>query len=101
MSERTYAREKFEQAVSNMAVGRGTLEQRVDSALRTIHTVKPAAFDDDEALLEAWTDLNRMFQEAEAGTNSLPGGLAEVGAVQVDRLAEQIVLVASRLREDD
>lgn len=101
MSERTYAREKFEQAVSNMAVDRRSLEERVYSAWLTIHTVKPAAFEGDEALLEAWTDLSRMFQDAEAGTNSLERGLAKVEDAQVDRLADQIVLVAGRLREDD
>lgn len=99
MSERNYAREKFEQAVANMAVGRGALEKRVFSAWQTIHTVKPGAFEGDEALQEAWADLNRMFTDAEAGTNSLERGLNKVEEAQVDRLADQIVLVASRLRD--
>lgn len=99
MSERSYAREKFEQAVANMAVSRGRLEKRVFSAWGTIHTVKSAAFEGDEGLQEAWTDLQRMFKDAEAGTNSLERGLDKVEEADVDRLADQIVLVAGRLRD--
>ncbi len=100
MSERNYAREKFEQAVANMAVGRGSLEERVFSAWQTFHAVK-GAFDDDEdeALREGWADLQRMLKDAEAGTNSLERGLHKISDSDVDRLADQIVLVAGRLRE--
>lgn len=99
MSEISYAREKFDQAVANMAVDRGHLEGRIYSAWLTVHTVKSAAFEGDEALEEAWGDLQRMFKEAEAGTNSLERGLHKIEDRDVDRLADQIVLVAGRLRQ--
>lgn len=98
-TERSYAREKFEQAVANMAIDRGTLEKRIYSAWLTFHTVKPGAFEEDEALAEAWSDLQRMLKDAEAGTNSLERGLNKIEEAEVDRLADQIVLVAGRLRD--
>lgn len=98
MSALDYARQQFTLAVDNMAVGAERLEKRIFSAWWTIHTVKAEAFQSDDDLRFAWNDLQQMLKSAEAGTNSLERGLDKIEEEEVRRLAEQIVLVAGRLR---